>query len=110
MPTADGTRKRTPGGVFFTLLKEHMEPAKLKELYADELRVKREKERMRKVATKRRAAAADTGEDVSMPPRDPPRNRGGAAWRNMEAWVSPLDGDATVKRARNNQAPGGEIG
>ncbi|CAN0583598.1 unnamed protein product, partial [Ectocarpus sp. 12 AP-2014] len=36
MPTADGSRKRTAGGVFFTLLKKHMEPARLKELYADE--------------------------------------------------------------------------
>lgn len=98
MPTADGSRKRTAGGVFFTLLKEHMEPAKLKELYADEVRVKKEKDRARRAANKRKAEAALAGEDV-MTPRDPPRQRrresngsGGGftrAARDMGTWVGP---------------------
>eukprot|EP00903_Cladosiphon_okamuranus_P007752 g7510.t1 len=100
MPTADGSRKRTAGGVFFTLLKEHVEPAKLKELYADEVRVKKEKERARRAANKRKAEAALAGE--CMTPRDPPRQRrrdsggsssggggGGAtrATRDMGTWA-----------------------
>lgn len=101
MATADGSRKRSAGGVFFTLLKDHMEPAKLKELYADEVRVKKEKERARRAANKRKALAALAGEDV-MTPRDPPRKRaqgtdrggggGGSATRagrDMGTWVSP---------------------
>ncbi|CAM9761855.1 unnamed protein product [Scytosiphon promiscuus] len=101
MPTADGSRKRTAGGVFFTLLKQHMEPAKLKELYADEIRVKKEKERARRSENKRKAAAALAGEDV-MTPRDPPRSRrrgidngDGAstrAGRDMGTWASPSGG------------------
>ncbi|CAM9277518.1 unnamed protein product [Hapterophycus canaliculatus] len=101
MPTADGSRKRTAGGVFFTLLKQHMEPAKLKELYADEIRVKKEKERARRSENKRKAAAALAGDDV-MTPRDPPRSRrrGGdnddgaatRAGRDMGTWASPSDG------------------
>lgn len=122
MPTADGTRKRTAGGVFFTLLKEHMEPAKLKELYADEIRVKKERERAKRSANKRNAEAALAGEDV-MTPRDPPRQRrreidsgggGGStrAARDMGVWAGPrtasdgtpngsADADAS-KRARAN--------
>lgn len=98
MPTADGSRKRTAGGVFFTLLKEHMEPTKLKELYADEIRVKKEKDRARRAANKRKAEAALAGKDV-MTPRDPPRQRrresggggGGAtrAARDMGTWAGP---------------------
>ncbi|CAM9674934.1 unnamed protein product [Ectocarpus sp. 12 AP-2014] len=104
MPTADGSRKRTAGGVFFTLLKKHMEPARLKELYADELRVKKEKERARRAANKRKAEAALAGEDV-MTPRNPPRSRGrgggggggdsgGAtrAGRDMGKWTGPTAG------------------
>lgn len=101
MLTADGSRKRTAGGVFFTLLKKHMEPARLKELYADELRVKKEKERARRAANKRKAEAALAGEDV-MTPRNPPRNRGrgggggggGAtrAGRDMGKWAGPTAG------------------
>lgn len=75
MPTADGTRKRTAGGVFFTLLKDHVEPVVLKEMYADEVRVKKEKERMKRAALKRKAEAADAGENVVMPPRNLPRRR-----------------------------------
>lgn len=105
MPTADGSRKRTAGGVFFTLLKEHMEPAQLKELYADEIRVKKENDRAKRSANKRKAEALLAGEDV-MTPRDPPRqrrresssngvggNRGGGgstrAARDMGTWVGP---------------------
>lgn len=99
MPTADGSRKRTAGGVFFTLLKKHMEPARLKELYADELRVKKEKERARRAANKRKAEAALAGEDV-MTPRDPPRRRGRSgggggtmrAGRDMGEWAGPTAG------------------
>ncbi|CAM9500268.1 unnamed protein product [Ectocarpus sp. 6 AP-2014] len=100
MPTADGSRKRTAGGVFFTLLKKHMEPARLKELYADELRVKKENERARRAANKRKAEAALAGEDV-MTPRNPPRNggRGGGggggatrAGRDMGSWAGPTAG------------------
>lgn len=101
MPTADGSRKRTAGGVFFTLLKEHMEPAQLKELYADEIRVKKENDRARRAANKRKAEAALAGDDV-MTPRDPPRQRrresgggdgggGGStrAARDMGTWAGP---------------------
>lgn len=111
MPTADGTRKRTSGGVFFTLLKAHMEPAKLKALYADEVRVKKENDRARRAANKRKAAAADAGEEVEMPPRNSPRGgRGSAAWRGMANWVPP---EVAAKRARGNHLPvdgGGESG
>lgn len=71
MPTADGSRKRTSGGVFFTLLKEHIEPPKLKELYADEVRVKKERERERRAAIKRKMEALEAGQ-IGMTPRDPP--------------------------------------
>lgn len=116
MPTADGARKRTPGGVFFTLLKEHMEPAKLKALYADEVRVKREKDRARRAAIKRKLTAISAGEDV-MPPRDPPRQGGGGGsdtvrTRDMARWVSPEDGVVATKRARPHEervAGGGEL-
>lgn len=134
MPTADGSRKRTAGGVFFTLLKEHMEPAKLKELYADEIRVKKEKDRAHRSANKRKAMAALAGEDV-MTPRDPPKQKsrenkgsgsgsggggGGSTrgWRDMGNWVGPRDSrdgaanglaDAnSSKRARANMIFSGE--
>lgn len=100
MATADGTRKRTSGGVFFTLLKEHVEPTKLKALYADEVRVKKEKDRAQRAAKKRKAAAADAGEDV-MPPRNPPRS-GFTGRRDMGRWVGP-GGVADTKRARGRQ-------
>lgn len=120
MPTADGSRKRTAGGVFFTLLKQHMEPAKLKELYADEIRVKKEKERARRSENKRKAAAALAGEDV-MTPRDPPRSRrrGGdngdctstRAGRDMGTWAGPSDGvgvggDAAKHARASTSSPG----
>lgn len=96
MPTADGSRKRTAGGVFFTLLKDHMEPAKLKELYADEVRVKKEKERARRAANKRKALAALAGEDV-MTPRDPPRKRSHGSGRDRGGGGSG-DGATTADR------------
>lgn len=68
MSTADGGRKRTAGGVFFTLLKDHMEPATLKELYADE----RDKEKARRAAKKRKAEVAEAA-GVVMTPRNSPR-------------------------------------
>lgn len=94
MSTADGTRKRTCGGVFFTLLKEHIDPAKLKVLYADEVRVKKEKERARKADKKRKAAAADAGEDT-MPSRNPaPRYKANfTRMKDMGTWAGPQDGD-----------------
>ena len=119
MPTADGSRKRTAGGVFFTLLKEHVKPAVLKELYADEVRVKKEKDRARRAANKRKAEAALAGADV-MTPRDPPRQRqrggggggvgggggGGGASRSWNgAWAGRAASDHTAdaaKRARAN--------
>lgn len=105
MPTADGTRKRTPGGVFFTLLKDHVKPAVLKEMYADEMRVKKEKERMRRTALKRKAEAADAGENVVMPPRNPPRRRGiSTTWRGAEA----RDDVISTKRAREDKTLKGE--
>lgn len=135
MPTADGSRKRTAGGVFFTLLKDHMEPAKLKELYADEVRVKKENDRARRAANKRKALAALAGEDV-MTPRDPPRKRaqgngrdrdrvydrradGGSATRagrNMGTWVGPAaaagggaaDDVVAAKRARASTTLSGD--
>ncbi|CAM9147663.1 unnamed protein product [Pylaiella littoralis] len=135
MPTADGSRKRTAGGVFFTLLKHHMEPAKLKELYADEVRVKKENDRARRAANKRKALAALAGEDV-MTPRDPPRKRaqgngrdrdrvydrradGGSATRagrNMGTWVGPVaaagggaaDDVVAAKRARASTTLSGD--
>ncbi|CAM9491663.1 unnamed protein product [Ectocarpus fasciculatus] len=102
MLTADGSRKRTAGGVFFTLLKKHMEPALLKELYADEIRVKKETDRAKRAINKRKAEAALAGDDV-MTPRNPPRTRGrsgrggrggGAmrAGRDMGKWAGPTAG------------------
>lgn len=106
MATVDGSRKRSSGGVFFTLLKEHMSPAKLKELYADEIRVKKERDRAKRYAIKRNAEAAEAGEDT-MPPRNRPRHSGGGrTWRDSGRFVGPSgDGDA-VKRARTNQSAG----
>lgn len=112
MATADGTRKRSSGGVFFTLLKEYMSPAKLKELYADEIRVKKERDRAKRAANKRRAEATAAGEDT-MPPRDRPwqhssSNGGTRNWRDSGRFVGPSgDGDGDfVKRARANQSAG----
>lgn len=112
MATADGTRKRSSGGVFFTLLKEHMSPAKLKELYADEIRVKKERDRAKRKAIKRNAEAAEAGEDT-MPPRNRPRHSsggggggGGRSWRDSGRFVGPSgDGDA-AKRSRANHSAG----
>lgn len=105
MATADGTRKRTSGGVFFTLLKDHMTPKKLKELYADEIRVKKEKDRAKRAANKRKAEAAEAGEDT-MPPRDRPRYSTGTAWRDSGRFVGPSDDSDAGKRARANQSAG----
>lgn len=109
MPTADGARKRTPGGVFFTLLKQHLEPAKLKALYADEVRVKKEKERARRSANKRKAEEAEMGVDIVMTPRDPPRRHDSSrSGMDMGRWVSPGGGGSSAKRVR--AAVGGRKG
>lgn len=107
MATADGTRKRSSGGVFFTLLKEHMSPAKLKELYADEIRVKKERDRAKRKAIKRNAEAAEAGEDT-MPPRNRPRHSsgGGRTWRDSGRFVGPSDEGDVAKRARTNHSAG----
>lgn len=112
MSTADGARKRTPGGVFFTLLKQHMEPARLKALYADEIRVKKEKERKRRAANKRKAGAADAGDDVTLAtPRDSQRVReqrsrygNGPGGRTVGEWTGPTY-DCDVKRVRAAAGP-----
>lgn len=112
MPTADGARKRTPGGVFFTLLKQHIEPARLKALYADEIRVKKERERKRRAANKRKAEAADAGEDVTLAtPRDSPRVReqrrrygNGPGGITVGEWSGPTF-DCDVKRVRAAAGP-----
>lgn len=53
------------------MLKDHIEPPKLKELYADEVRVKKERERERRAAIKRKMEALEAGQ-IGMTPRDPP--------------------------------------
>lgn len=105
MPTVDGARKRTAGGVFFTLLKQHMEPARLKALYADEVRVKKERERKRRATNKRKAEMEDAGDEAPlMTPRNPPRtqqHRRGYSSRggNFGVWTGPMY-DSDRKRAR----------
>ncbi|CAM9868611.1 unnamed protein product, partial [Discosporangium mesarthrocarpum] len=56
MLTASKERRRSPGGVFFTLLKEYVDPATLKAIYADDIRVKKERERAARKIQKRKAA------------------------------------------------------
>ena len=54
LATADGSRKRTPGGVFFHLLRDEMTPEAYKQLMkADSKRKKRELEERRKQREKR---------------------------------------------------------
>lgn len=82
-----------------------MEPAQLKALYADEIRVKKEGERARRNAKKRKAAAEREGEvgDNDMPPRREHR-----VDRDMGKWAGSYDDDAAVpKRARVPRSPGG---
>ncbi|CAM9519581.1 unnamed protein product [Choristocarpus tenellus] len=99
MLTADKQRKRSKGGVFFTILKEYVEPKALKEIYADDNRVKKEAYRA-KQALKRKAEGlpqrgeyrAEMGQKYGLQEREAyGRGRG--------------EGDRGEKRVRSSEPP-----
>jgi PHAX RNA-binding domain len=57
MLTADNKRRRTPGGVFLTLLKSVVSAKKLKAIYADDNMRKRKQERAKRAASLAKAVA-----------------------------------------------------
>jgi hypothetical protein len=97
MQTADGSRRRTPGGVFWALFKQRVSQEVYEDVFAEEKEKARERQRKRK-SVQRAKLAVESGEqdmDTSMSP--PSTVEKASAPSSSPSWATVAKTPATIK-------------
>ena len=97
MQTADGSRRRTPGGVFWALFKQRVSQEVYEDVFAEEKEKARERQRKRK-SVQRAKLADESGEqdmDTSMSP--PSTVEKASAPSSSPSWATVAKTPATIK-------------
>ena len=95
MQTADGSRRRTPGGVFWALFKQRVSQEVYEDVFAEEKEKARERQRKRKSVQRAKEADGEQDMDTSMSP--PSTAEKAMAPSSSPSWAAVAKTPATIK-------------
>ena len=95
MQTADGSRRRTPGGVFWALFKQRVSQEVYEDVFAEEKEKARERQRKRKSVQRTKEADGEQDMDTSMSP--PSTVEKAMAPSSSPSWAAVAKTPATIK-------------